>query len=257
MSRFQGNFVWHELMTNDPQTATAFYKHVVGWEAADMNLPDRTYIRLSIGKTGVGGLMALPQEARAAGAKPGWTGYIGVDDVDAAAAGVERGGGTVHRAPADIPTVGRFAIVSDPQGASFVLFKGAGGAAPERPAPGTPGLTGWNELHADDWESAFAFYAGLFGWQKAEAVDMGPMGTYQLFSAGAEPLGGMMTDRRPDTRPSWLYYFNVDAVDAAAKRVTAKGGQVTQGPVEVPGGSWIVHGLDPEGVKFALSGPRR
>ena len=75
----------------------------------------------------------------------------------------------------------------------FVLFKPASDEQRPQPAPGTPGHTGWHELHASDRESAFAFYSGLFGWTKAEAIDMGPMGVYQLFATGGVPVGGMMT----------------------------------------------------------------
>ena len=94
---------------------------------------------------------------------------------------VKQASGTIHKPAEDIPGVGRFAVVADPQGASFVLFRGLSEQPPERSAPSTPGLPSWNELHAGEWQSAFAFYADLFGWTKAQAVDMGPMGANQLF----------------------------------------------------------------------------
>ncbi len=86
---------------------------------------------------------------------------------------------------------------------------------------------------------------------------MGPMGTYQLFAAGAEPIGGMMTKFDGIPAPFWLYYFTVGAIDAAAARVTDKGGQVLQGPHPVPGGSWIIQCRDPQGAMFALVASRR
>jgi uncharacterized protein len=67
--------------------------------------------------------MALPQTACAEGARPGWIGYVTVDDVDASASQAKKDGGNIHRAPDDIPGVGRFAIISDPQGATLALFK--------------------------------------------------------------------------------------------------------------------------------------
>ena len=186
------NFVWHELMTTDADAAETFYSDVVSWRTRDAGMPGMRYTILSVGDAGVGGVMTIPPNACAAGARPRWIGYIGVDDVDAAAGRVKQAGGAIHKPAEDIPGVGRFAVVADPQGASFVLFRGASEQPPERPAPSTPGAPSWNELHAGEWQSAFAFYADLFGWTKAEAVDMGPMGTYQLFAAGAEPIGGMM-----------------------------------------------------------------
>ena len=257
MSAFHGQFVWCELMTTDPAAATEFYRAVIGWGAADAGLPDRQYTILSAGGTPACGLMELPQAARDGGGRPGWTGYIGADDVDAAAARVKGAGGAIHHAAEDIPGVGRFAVVSDPQGAIFALFRAlqTGQAPPE--AGSTPGRVGWHELRAADQEAAFAFYAGEFGWTKAEAIDMGAMGTYQLFATGGAPVGGMMTRSDSMPPPSWLYYFNVDSAEMAATRVRDAGGQVLNGPHQVPGGSWIVHCLDPQDGMFAVVGPAR
>jgi hypothetical protein len=257
MSNSQPTFVWHELMTTGADAAEAFYRDVVGWRTQDSGMPGMRYTILSVGEAGVGGIMTLPADACAAGARPGWIGYIGVDDVDAYAQRVKTAGGTVHKPAEDIPGVGRFAVVADPQGASFVLFKGASQQSPQRPTPDVPGMPSWNELHAGEWQSAFAFYADLFGWTKAEAVDMGPAGTYQLFAAGGPPIGGMMTRFEGVPAPFWLHYFTVEAIDAAAERVGRKGGQVLQGPHEVPGGSWIIQCRDPQGAMFALVSARR
>lgn len=257
MADFKGRFVWYELMTTDAKAAEEFYRHVVGWSAADAGMPDMSYTMFKAGDAMVAGAMALPQEAAAAGARPGWSGYVAVDDVDAAAAQVERAGGRIHHAPTDIPNVGRFAMVADPQGAVLALFKGAGEDAPPTVAPGTPGHIGWRELYAGDWEKAFAFYSGLFGWTKGDAMDMGEMGTYQMFAVGGETIGGMMTKPDEVPAPFWLYYFNVDAIDAAASRVTERGGKVLMGPQDVPGEMWIVQGLDPQGAMFALLAPKR
>jgi uncharacterized protein len=257
MSSSNGNFVWYDLMSTDAKAAEAFYRGVVGWRMQDAGMPDRSYTILSAGETAVGGLMPLPPDACAAGGRPVWTGYIGVDDVDAFAAKVKQAGGTIHHPPDDIPGVGRFSFVADPQGATFILFKGLSNAQPQAPAPGTPGHTGWRELQAAEWESAFGFYSGLFGWTKAEAVDMGPMGTYQLFAIDGVPKGGMMTKPKDMPSPFWVYYFNVDDIEAAATRVKDAGGKLLHEPHEVPGGSWIVNCSDPQGATFALLGPHR
>jgi predicted enzyme related to lactoylglutathione lyase len=201
--------------------------------------------------------MDLPENAKKIGAPPSWLGYDGVDDVDAVADQVTRLGGSVHVPPRDIPDVGRFAVVADPQTATFALLKWLDPKWDQPAAPGTPGRIGWHELMAADWEKAFAFYSELLGWQKAEAVDIGPMGKYQLFSVGGETIGGMFTKPAMVPAPFWLYYVNVDAIDAAAERVTAGGGRIVNGPMEVPGGSWIVQCIDPQGAMFALVAPRR
>ena len=257
MSMQPAKFVWYDVMTTDTKAAEAFYRSVMGWEMKDSGMTDQSYTLLSIGSTMVGGLMPIPEDARAMGARPGWMGYIGVPDVDDYSARVKAAGGAVHRAPADIPRVGRFAVVSDPHGAGFILFKGSTSEQPAPVAPGTPGHVGWHELHAGDRESAFAFYESLFGWTKGEAMDMGPMGIYQLFATGGEPIGGMMTKTPESPAPFWLYYFNVEAVDAAIARVTAAGGQIAHGPHQVPGGSWIAQCVDPQGGMFAMVGGKR
>jgi predicted enzyme related to lactoylglutathione lyase len=256
MASSHGKFVWYDLMTTDTAAATAFYGAVIGWDAVDAGLPDRQYTILHAGSAPMGGLLALPQSALDAGARPSWNGYIAVDDVDAIAARIVDAGGAIVHAPNDIPGVGRFAIVTDPQGAAFSLFKALDKPAASAAPFGTPGHVGWHELGAINWEAAFAFYAGVFGWTKADAVDMGPMGTYQLFAIDDMPVGGMMNRMDGQPAASWSYYFNVDEVNAAVARVQNAGGQVVNGPHQVPGGSWIAHGVDPQGGSFAITGPR-
>jgi uncharacterized protein len=200
--------------------------------------------------------MPIPADARAHGAQPCWTGYIGVDDVDATAARVTAAGGAIHRAPQDIPGVGRFAVAADPHGARFMLFRGNGEPPAAPPAPNAPAFVGWHELHAGELESDFAFYSRLFGWTKAEAVDMGAMGIYQTFATGGAPVGGMMTKPPTTPAPRWLYYFNVEDIEAARDRTVKGGGQILFGPQQVPGGSWILNCRDPQGAMFAMVGPK-
>src|SRR5579859_6781995 len=147
MSDYHGKFVWYELMTSDAKAAEAFYRGVIGWDIKDAGMPDRSYAILSAGPIMVGGLMPIPEEARAMGVPPTWMGYIAVDDVDGYAARVKAAGGAVLRAPDDIPGVGRFAVAADPHGAAFYLFKGMGEEAPQHD-PAAPGHIGWRELHA-------------------------------------------------------------------------------------------------------------
>lgn len=247
-------FVWYEVMTSDQKAGTEFYTRVVGWNAQDMPMPGMTYTLLKVGDAQVAGLMKMPGEAGAA--PPFWLGYISCDDVDAAAQKVVSLGGAIYRAPDDIPNVGRFAVVADPQGAAFALFKAAR-ADDSAPAADAPGYPGWRELYAVDGATAFDFYGAMFGWTKGHGMDMGAMGVYQIFEYDGAQRGGMMTKPAEMPRPAWLYYFNVDAIDAAAQRVRDAGGNVMNGPMEVPGGQWIVQCADPQGAMFALVAPKR
>jgi hypothetical protein len=242
------DFAWYELMTTDMAAATAFYGTVVGWNAVQAT-PAYAILRTAGGS--VGGLLDMPEPARKAGAGPAWFGYIGVEDVDAHARRVEAAGGAIHRPPEDIPGgVGRFAMVADPQGAVFVLFAPQAGA--ETPVREGPGTCGWRELMAGDGRSAFDFYAAMFGWTRSTAHDMGPMGVYQIFAIDGVDAGGIMTKPATTPGPHWNYYFRVPGAAAAAGRVAQTGGQVINGPMQVPGGGWVLQGLDPQGALFAL-----
>jgi predicted enzyme related to lactoylglutathione lyase len=175
--------------------------------------------------------------------------------VDAAVDRIKRLGGTVHVPPTDMPDISRFSVVADPQMATLALVKWLNPGQRQPADLGKPGHVGWHELLAADWEKAFAFYRELFDWQNAGA-DIDPMGTYQLFSAGGQTIGGMYTKPPTVQVPFWLFYFNVGDIDLAAERVRAGGGQVLEGPLEMSGGSWIARCTDPQGAMFALEGMR-
>jgi predicted enzyme related to lactoylglutathione lyase len=248
----QGQFFWYDIMTTDTKAAAKFYSQVVGWGTQDGGQAGKEYTLFTVNGQGVAGLMPIPEEAARNGAKPGWMGYISVDDVDAAAVKLKKNGGTVHREPETVPGIIRFAVVSDNQGAAFYLARGlAKETMPEFPV-GTAGTVGWRELYAKEWKAAFAFYEAMFGWTKADSFDMGEMGTYQLFATGGSPAGGLMTKPAAIPQPFWGYYFNVPSIDAAAERVKAAGGKIVMGPHQVPGDQWIVQCTDPQGAYFAL-----
>jgi len=249
-----GRFVWHELMTTDAPAAARFYADVVGWSARDSGMPGVEYTLLHAGDRQVAGLMAMTPAAKAGGAPPGWSGYVEVADVDAAAAKAVSLGGSVCMPPMDIPGVGRFAVVADPQGAVIALFHGMGEVPPAPPM--TDGTVGWNELLAADAPAVWPFYEAMFGWTRDQALDMGPMGTYQLFAAAGVVCGGMMTKPAHIPAPFWGYYFAVPDIDAAQARALAGGGTLLNGPMEVPGGAWVVQMTDPQGVYFAMVGMR-
>jgi predicted enzyme related to lactoylglutathione lyase len=237
-------------MTTDLDAAEKFYRDVVGWSVQDSGQPD--YRIFTADDHGVAGLMPIPDDARAAGVPPCWMGYIHVDNVDETVARITQEGGTLHKGPFDVPATIRIAVVADPQGAGFMVATPISNAArPALPA-GTPGMIGWHELYAVEWKSALAFYEKLFGWTAGEGHDMGPMGTYQLFCTGGEPVGGMMTKPPAVPVPNWGYYVNVPAIDAATARVTAAGGRILNGPMQVPGGQRIVQAMDPQGAAFSL-----
>jgi len=251
------SFFWYDVMTTDTKAAQKFYCDVVGWTAQDTGPEGHGYVLFNTHGQGAAGLMSIPEDAAKQGARPAWMGYIAVDDVDRAAKHLKQEGGKIHREPTDVPGIIRFAVVADPQGAGFLIAKGLTANAPPPLPEGTQGTIGWRELYANDWKAVFPFYEKMFGWTKADAVDMGPMGTYQLFAAGGAPIGGMMTKPPQVPAAHWGYYFNVPGIDSGVARITAGSGRVLNGPVQVPGGQWIVNAMDPQGAAFSLVASQR
>jgi predicted enzyme related to lactoylglutathione lyase len=251
-----GRFIWYELMTTDTTAAIRFYTELIGWTTQPFGEAEagKERYQMWVGAQGpLGGVVTLPERARAMGAVPHWMAHVEVADAAAAVAKVRALGGTVLVDPVDIPTVGRFAVIADPFGASLSAFEPAGemrGHDRTRPGEFT-----WSELMTSDAEGSLRFYGELFGWTQTGSFDMGPMGLYRMFGQGETTYGGMFT-KSPDapTPPMWIYYIHVEDLDAALARATERGAKVLNGPMEVPGGERVVQLMDPQGVMIALHG---
>jgi predicted enzyme related to lactoylglutathione lyase len=115
-----GTRIWNELLTTDPAGATQFYTRVLGVSSEKMPGPV-DYTILNVGETGASGVMQILPEMGPI--PPNWRVFFMVDDVDATANKGRSTGGVVLMAPQDIPGIGRFAVIQDPQGAVFGLFK--------------------------------------------------------------------------------------------------------------------------------------
>ena len=120
-----GAFSWNELMTNDPQAATAFYGALFGWTVDTMDMGTGPYRVVKAGDTAVGGIMTMPPDAGAM--PPMWSCYVTVADADATAEKCKSLGGKVLVGPMDVPKVGRFVVLQDPQGAVINAMAYAGG----------------------------------------------------------------------------------------------------------------------------------
>lgn len=255
MARIHGHPIWFELATTDLSAAGDFYGKVLGWSIGDSGMEGFTYHLARAGDAMVAGLMELPSPM--VGMPPNWTLYFGVDDADAAAAAIAAAGGRILNGPADIPGTGRFAAVTDPQGASFGILQPdlmEDGGETHAFDQSKAGHGNWTELMTSDLRAGFDFYAKLFDWTAGDAIDMGEMGIYQLFRHDGADIGGMMA--RTDGQPtSWLSYFGVNGVNPAIQRIRDTGGTVQHGPQEVPGGAHIAIATDPQGVWFAVVGP--
>ena len=259
MGRLQGSWVWYELITPNPEGAKAFYEAVVGWSMITGHGDNTNYGFISNSDGGMtGGMLRLSAEMPDNGARPGWLGYIGVDDVDASAAAVTAAGGKVLMVPFDVPMAGRVAMVADCCGAPFYVMTPnpppGGGESTAFTRFDRLGRCSWNELMATNGETAVAFYTALFGWSLPEPMDMGPMGKYHFIEHDAVPIGAIMTKMPSDPVPHWNHYFRVASIEIAQAAVKSNGGQVINGPMQVPGDEWIIQGIDPQGTRFALVG---
>jgi hypothetical protein len=246
-----GRFVWYDLMTTDTAGAEQFYTQLFGWGTQDFEGSQEPYTMWSNNGDMIGGFMALPAELKQVGVPTHWIAAIAVADVDETAARAKQLGGSVQAGPMDIPDVGRYAVLMDPQGAAFAVFT-AKEHWPGTDEPAPLGSMSWHELATSDWQKAWDFYRQLFGWEDATAMEMGEAGTYQMFGRKGVPLGGIYTKPAEQGPPAWLQYTAVQDADRAAERVKQLGGTIVVEPMEVPGGDRIAVCTDPQGGYFAV-----
>lgn len=259
-----GSFIWYELMTTDPDAAARFYEPIVGWKVEGHSDPDTSgmdYRLINRSDGGhAGGVLKLTDDMTKGGARPSWLGYLYVTDVDAAVAAIVADGGLSLMPAFDID-VGRIAMVADPQGVPhYVMTPNPPGGVKDASSDVYDRYAeqriAWNELYSPDLEAAKAFYSKHYNFAFNESMPMGPMGDYCFIDHGGEMIGAVM--QKPAEVPvgMWNYYIRVPEIDAATDKVRELGGQVFNGPMEVPGGDWIINGMDPQGAMFSLVGAK-
>ncbi|WP_285713831.1 VOC family protein [Erythrobacter oryzae] len=245
-----GDFTWHELMTDDPAGAQAFYAQVFGWRFDQGAVGGRSYSVILAGDTAIGGMLGLDQAMLAGGARPVWAGYVAVDGLGAASENLHRRGGQILMDDLAIPGMGRCALAADPEGVPIYLMEY------DAPPPAS-GTFVWNELAARDQDGTQGFYCGLFGWRQEGEMPMGELGDYRFLNRGERMIGAIMPVGNSGKANGWTFYFAVPDIDAAASRVRESGGTLLQGPDEIPGGDFSASARDPSGAIFGMVGPRR
>ncbi|WP_340586764.1 VOC family protein [Erythrobacter alti] len=262
MANQHGDFVWYELMSGDADGAQEFYSGLLGWTFKSGNMDGIDYRPFSAGGGGdIGGLLQLTEEMTEHGARPCWVGYVRVDDVPATVSKAKGAGATVLMEGHEVPEVGPFAMLQDPGGAPFYVIDDRSGQDSDAFASHEPrmGHCAWNELMAGDPDAAKSFYGDLFGWVVSDTMDMGEMGKYEMLRNGAERdfMFGAVMNAMPDMPVSmWSFYFRLPSIDVAEAYIKQNGGQVMNGPMEIPGGEFIINGVDPQGAMFSVIGPR-
>lgn len=242
-----GAFSWVELATTDIGAARSFYTGLFGWEIEDVPSPPgvgRAVCRLD--GDAVCGLHAVPPAT--GDPAPEWVSHVTVADADATAHRARSLGGAVVAAPSDVMDLGRMAMLCDPQGAVFAVWRPGARAGAER--VNDVGCLCMNELLTPDLDGARRFYGALFGWT-TEVAGEGPDGPAMVFARNRGTLNASMFPGTDGGPPRWRPAFTVTSADAAADRARALGGTVEVEPVDLDGGSIAVI-CDPLGAPFSV-----
>ena len=245
-----GKIVWHDLMTEDPAAAQAFYAEILGWSFVTTERPNGgPYILARSGQRFVAGILEVADPPDGAEYSR-WLGYLSVRDVDEAVALTISEGGTSVLAPREIGQVGRGAVISDPQGALIGLLRSRRGD-PDDSMLNMPGTIGWHELLAEDARQATRFYERLTGMQGRNEERRN--GTYYILNDGGRDRAGILSNPLDDTEPAWLAHFIVTDLEQAVSRVPALGGRVLLAPSEELRDGTMALVLDPGGAILILS----
>ncbi len=240
-----GRFVWRELVSTNPEKATAFYTGLFGWSSATVDMPTGPYTMFKSGDQDAGGMMAAP----APGIPSHWLDYITVDDVDATVKTATAAGATVIAEPVDIP-VGRFAVLSDPAGAAFGVLKSAtpevSGADPD--AKPKVGSFCWSQLMSKDLDAVTPFYARVFGWSS----EPGPNGMV-IFRRGETMVASAMALPKENPAPNhWLKYVLVEDADASTAKAEKLGAKTIAPLMTIEGMGRFSVLADPAGGIFSV-----
>jgi uncharacterized protein len=242
-----GRFVWYTLMTGDAACSLAFYRGLFGWTTREVNAG--TAGALTLLRSGELDLGAVITAGPGQAAASHWLSHIGVDDVDATVAAVERLGGRVLAPSAEVAGVGRFAIAADPAGGAFCPSSGRGGVHADA---AIPGHFCWNELLTTDPQTAAAFYQAVFGWAALERT-LGDGARYWIFRRPDGDVAGMMqTTGTVGGASIWLPYVEVVSAEETAALAAELGGTIVIPPGDVPGRGRYAVVRDPGGALTAV-----
>lgn len=244
---YAGAICWRELSSPNPAAAAAFYRELFAWTSKDVDMgPMGNYTILNHGEEMVAGVMAGPSPE----VPSHWINYVTVDDVDASAAQVEQLGGRVLMPPADAPEIGRFSIVTDPEGAVFGLLRDPSGqSVPAMSARPVTGTFCWAQLMTRDVEAAQRFYTAVFGWKVSMYQGM------VTLSRGDGGLGSIMAmpPHVPAEVPAyWENYVAVDDLEASYSRALALGAKSLVPPTSIPNTGDFALVATQEGATVAL-----
>lgn len=245
---YMSKFCWHDLVSTDLEASKAFFTQLFGW-TANAGPGGDDHLMLANGEATFGGLSAAK-----AGQPSHWMGYIGVTSVDETVDKARRQGANIALPGQDIPGAGRFAIMSDPQGALFAVYQGLGSSGDDTWSPETEamGAFGWAELGTTDVDGAKGFYGESFNWTSAPPMEM-PDGQYHMLMLGEEAVGGLYTKPAEQPMSAWMFYVNVENADASVAQAKSLGGNVIVEATSVPDMIRFAILTDPTGAVFGIA----
>lgn len=233
----QGTPCWAELIGEESADATAFYGELFGWKT-----DDRTFRLRDLAAAGLSHSDDAPDLGGSA-----WATYVAVEDLEAVSILVADAGGTVLRAPHEMPSGGLAALFRDPDGAVFGAFekKSAFGGAQINEEPGA---SCWFELSTPNPDTVASFYGKIFSWTEQDA-EYAPGVLYSEFlTSSARVVAGM---RVTEGAARWLTCFEAEDVATTAGRCVALGGSVVAGMRAATMGSYAIL-ADPSGAEFGV-----
>ena len=240
-----GQFSWNELLTSDEPAAIKFYSQVFGWQATDFPATDTRYMLWKQNGKEIGGLMQRPSEE----IPPHWLGYVTVADVDKTTKTAAEAGGKICLAPLDVPTVGRIAVIQDPQGAALGIFQPL-----NKPTICRANQLVWCDIPVNDLDRAIQFYSAVLDAPITKEQCEG-MSFARLPHAGGG-VGGCLSPSFEGNEPSQrgpLLYLNCQGrLDQALAAVGPNGGKVLQPKQQISPYGFRAIVIDSEGNRIAL-----
>ncbi len=240
---------WYEVYSKDVAATVKFYEIVFGWTSAPMPMGEMTYFTFNAGPTMFGGVMDLSHPAMA-DVPPHWGIYFHTPNCDVTITKVEELGGKKVYGPMQVPGIGTMAGFNDCCGAHFNVHQ----PEAERPDLSMSGVN-WVEHMGPNRANAVSFYTSLFGWGSTD-MEMGePVGTYSMFMLDNYPIAGCMQVSGDMVPPNWTVYLHSDSLETTLEKVTANGGSIMQGAMDIGQFGRIAIAADSTGAVFGIHQP--
>jgi predicted enzyme related to lactoylglutathione lyase len=244
-----GKFVWHTLTSENLEASKTFYAALLGWQYSDTTVLGKKYTVARLGKQPVAGMRGPDAELGKTASH--WLAYMSAADVDSTVTKARAAGAKVLAGPVDVGSLGRAAVLADPQGAPFGLVRLSAGD-PADPAQPLENAFFWNEYLTHDLDATLAFYNGLFPYEVTTSKSE-DNAAYVVLKTGRARAGVFrVPDSQSQVPPNWLPYVRVSDPAGLASRVAGLGGRVLLEPKPQHRKGSLAIVADPSGAVFAL-----